>query len=244
MDFDALERLGRLRATGAISDEEFESEKQRILGAYAAQNLRSVPIQDVPMSAVEEWTSDESHTSKARLPLLILFALVALATVGFFTYRYVLPQKPSQLSSATDGPVKYALRSKVSGIRIAPTTELPQNPHGNDPSCNPYEKSPAGTGAKLVRAKGWHVIAENPVGKFDAISFVGACTPVSGNVFTPIDPNVGMFEGDELRAVIYGKRLGFAESTDDPTELRITNKTNDEAIGTLVVTTGRITVQK
>lgn len=242
MDFEALERLGRLRTTGAISENEFELEKRRILGTSRAAPEETAGWVDPETSiAGSEW--NESASKTPRNILLAVIACAVLAGVAFATYKYVLPDTVSPAPEQPSATVKLALRSTVKGVHVAPTTVLPQNPHGADPSCQPYEKEPVGQAAKLVRAKGWHVIAENEVGRLSAVSFVGACAPVEGNVFTPIDGNIGMYDGDQLRAVIYGKGLGFVENTDDPTQLRMTNKTTGETMGRVIVAPHRISIQ-
>jgi hypothetical protein len=247
MDFEALERLGRLRSSGAISDEEFESEKHRLLGGEADKEPQTSAVRDLPQEPADDWESASQKGPTTRKSLLALAALVlvAILTVVVLAGTGFVTISKSPTSSGEAAPAaRYALRSTVSGVHIAPTTELPQNPHGDDPSCNSYEKTPIGSAAKLVRSKGWHVISENPVGKLDAVYFVGACAPLSDGAFSPIDPNVGMFEGDALMAVVYGKRLGFVESAEDSMELRITNKTKEVTVGRIAVTDSRITVRK
>lgn len=244
MDFDALERLGRLRASGDISDEEFEFEKQRLLGADPRPDPGAPVIGDVLEPPQERRYSGDLHGSRLRAILRGTVALFVLGIIVVVIVKTDLISGSKSRSASHGAAVKYALLSKVSGVHIARTSVLPENPHGADPSCSVYEKTPVGSAAKLVRSKGWHVIAENTVGQFDAVSFVGACAPLSGDAFNPIDPNVGMYEGNALRAVIYGKRLGFVESTDNPIQLRIIDKMNDQTIGRIAVSADRITVQK
>lgn len=66
MDFEALERLGRLRASGAISEDEFESEKQRLLGVEPEPHTDAADIRDVQMSHPDDWQPVSGKPSKRR----------------------------------------------------------------------------------------------------------------------------------------------------------------------------------
>jgi hypothetical protein len=242
MDFEALERLGRLRSTGAISEEEFESEKRRLLNRQTSHDDEdSERLAKIGSATV----SDEEHSVR-NIPRTILIVIVVLAVLtgaGFAAYRYLLTQKSASNASEPGASVQYLLRSQVRGVHIAPTTELPQNPHGTDSSCEPYEKVPGSDAAKSVKAKGWHVTAEHEISGLQAVSFAGACAPVNENAFTPIDANVGMYDGEQLRAVIYGKALGYVEDGGDPAQLRIASKSNEQ-IGRIIVASHKISIQR
>lgn len=244
MDFEALERLGRLRSMGAISDDEFETEKNRVLGIRAhTPRSATQSILDVPMQIGADVEVDESRDPNRRA-VLVIVAVITLGAVAILTYEYVLPGDLNSKSASSAPSVRYELRSRVSGIHIAPTAQLPRNPHGDDSSCEVYEHPPVSSPGRLVRSRGWHVISENGVGKFRAISFAGACASSSSGGFTPIDANVGIYEGSSLKAVIYGKKLGFVRSTGIPTELRITDAASGTPVGKIIVTSKRISIQK
>lgn len=242
MDFQALERLGRLRDSQAISEVEFQAEKRRILGvASSSAQADAPPTRNTPTEdSRPDLVSSGRTPLKVRTIILLLGISAAIIVCGTATYYY-LRQRSYPTDSVDVHTLGYALHSRVKGIRIAPTTKLPANPHQGDTSCSAYEHTPTSGGAKLVQSKGWHVISDFRVGQFNAVSFVGACEPISASAFRAVDGNIGMYEGIDLRAVIYGKRVGFSKSADDPMQLQITNETN-EPFARVTVTSRKISV--
>lgn len=239
MDFDALERLGRLRASGAISDAEFESEKNRILGVVP--NLTVQPTGSLDELPFSEWDPVEQAPPKSGNALMVTLGVVLLGVGGIVSYRYLLPHVLPLLGAK--GPeTNYVLGSNISGIRIAPTTQLPRNPHGDDPSCETYEVKPISKGAQQVASQGWHVTQENSIGQLVAVSFAGACDPISASDFRSIDANVGMYDDQNLKAVAYGKRLGRLRASRTDNELYVLDARNGENAGRIRVDEDHISI--
>src|SRR3954462_4413876 len=79
--YDELERLQRLRESGALSDEEFQIEKRRLLGHGESE----APVREERFIAVEE-------EAPARLPLYLILcgaALIVAVVVGLLLGRTV-----------------------------------------------------------------------------------------------------------------------------------------------------------
>ena len=240
MDIEALERLGRLRSSGAIGEDEFEAEKQRILGSTPGPAPHpAAPPFEAPILDHDYLTADSADRKPTGGILLIAaIAVIILGGGGFAAYRYF---KAGSVISI--GAAKYALRSHVKGIHIGSLKELSKNPHDDDKSCLPYERAAISSDAKMAKSAGWHITAEETVGNLTAISFVGACTAASGNSFKPIDGNVGLYDGDQLKAVVYGKKVARVARGDDPSKLNINNGKPDKITARIVVTAGSIDIK-
>src|SRR4051812_45594064 len=79
--YDELERLQRLRESGALSDEEFQIEKRRLLGHGTSEP----PVREERIVAVEE-------EAPSRLPLYLILggaALIVAVVVGLLLGRTV-----------------------------------------------------------------------------------------------------------------------------------------------------------
>lgn len=241
MDFEALERLGRLRTSGAISDDEFNSEKQRILeGSLGSGEQAAKP-------KYEATNLDQDHVPQADAPqrstrrtavITILIALI-FGAGSFVAYSYIIRyRKESTVASRA-----FSLRSQVKGIHIAALHELSRNPNGADKSCSSYEKTPVSGVAKAVALAGWHVTAEDAVGDLSAVSFVGACIPISATSFEVTDGNIGLYGEGHLKAVIYGKGIGAISRDTDRRRLQIKNYETGKVIARVVVTDRTISIK-
>lgn len=242
MNLEALERLGRLRASGAISEDEFISEKRQILDQAAQQSLVQTIDSGSPGPTCDNGylpNDDVRPRSVGRVVVISLVSAVLLGAGGFTAYRYIAVN-PERGSVA---PAHYALRSQVKGIHIAASTKLSRNPHGDDSSCSRYEQAPVGRAAKVVASEGWHVTAEDHVGNLDAVSFVGACTPVSDTSFDPVDGNIGFYDGENLRAVVYGKKVGHIGSDGETGQIQIKNETG-KVLGRILVSSKSISIKR
>lgn len=84
--YDALERLQRLRDSGALTDEEFQAEKRRLLGYPAADPLQTPPANE------ENRVVEVEAENHSRLPLYLLIAagtLILAVVAGLFLGRVV-----------------------------------------------------------------------------------------------------------------------------------------------------------
>lgn len=240
MDFEALEHLGRLRDSGAITSQEFEQEKAKIL---------SEPVQVEDHQPYVAMRGKAARSSKT--PLLILAPLLlALCFGGYWLLRSAKSDSTASdalggLSApATSSKRTLAVLSRVRGIRITRSSTLPENPRGAS-ACEDYEANVSTSQGRFVQSKGWFVTAESRLGSFNAVSFVGACDPITGSLFSPVDGNVAVFEGEQLRAIVYGKGVGALEAIPNSASLRITDGTGTSApLADLQASSSKLTVNR
>jgi hypothetical protein len=88
------------------------------------------------------------------------------------------------------------------------------------------------------------VVGEETVGRLNAVAFVGACEPLASGSFRAIDGNIGLYDGTDLKAVIYGKRVSNIQNGADADEILILDHVTGESAGRIVVTSHRISVQR
>jgi len=84
--YDALERLQRLRDSGALTDEEFQAEKRRLLGHGAPD------VPDAGPGGEEVHVVEAAAENHSRLPLYLLIAagtLIVAVVAGLFLGRVV-----------------------------------------------------------------------------------------------------------------------------------------------------------
>ncbi len=228
MDFEALERLGRLRDSGAITPDEFEAEKHRILGTHPA----TLHDDDIGEESNEVVASYDSREPKRRPLLVIGLAIIAIAAVGFFAFKFIASGTPEDAladeatATVSSGPTErspYRVSSTVDGIRAAATTVLPSNPDKNpiDEYCTDFVIEPKSSGGKIAQSQGWHLTSEATVGDLQAVSFAGDFEPGTSGACFVQDGNVAFFNGDELVAIAYGESMGTIESLASGTRGRI-----------------------
>ena len=223
MDFDALERLGRLRDSGAITPEEFVSEKRRILGLE-------------PKSAGEpsdHYLPEEKSGGGGGRTVVIVCAAIAILGAAFFTYKsiagdasdHVLVEQEmgSNASATSDLRPLYKVSSSVRGMQIAATSTLPKNPTTVplDDHCAELVKRPSSSAAQMVASKGWHVTGIERLDNLEAVSFAGRLEPSTSSLCIAHDGNVAVFDGGRLQAIIYGENLGSITSIPNSSSVRI-----------------------
>lgn len=110
MDFDALERLARLKDTGVLTDEEFQTQKAALLAVRRATD-RTAPV---PTDAPQE------HPNPRILPWAlggICAAAFAITAIAFFT------DKPSNLDKAKAVPTA-AASGNTTEVKDRPETAV------------------------------------------------------------------------------------------------------------------------
>jgi hypothetical protein len=244
MDFDALERLGRLRDSGAITADEFESEKRRILGGSP----------EPAWEPADAYSPEEMNDRGNGRVIMIALAVLAASGAGFFAYKSfadgppedALPQvSGSANATSSDNRPLYKVSSEVSGVRISATTTLPRSVSTGpvDDYCTNFVIEPKSDGAAQVQQAGWHVTGESRIGELTTVSFAGHFEPgTSGTCFVK-DPNIAFFAGSVLQAIAYGESIGTVEPlTDDRVRIWGNDMGYASAVADVVQRENRLTV--
>lgn len=107
----------------------------------------------------------------------------------------------------TGAPIK--VRSSVANMRIVVTGALPANPNPSvvEEYCSAYAVArPETPGGQQAAQKGWIVTSETKLGKYDAVSFVGALERSTSATCFHLNGNLGVFNGSKVVAIAYWKR--------------------------------------
>ncbi len=130
---------------------------------------------------------------RAVTPVLI----AALFSVGAATPAY--PQ---------GDPARLPVSSSVKAVTVTPLSILPKAPPeaGERELCSQFVVTPRTPAGRQVAASGWAVTGEARVGRFQAVSFAGRFTQGTSGSCEIAAGNVGLFEGETLRAVVYTRR--------------------------------------
>lgn len=240
MDFEGLERLGRLRASGAIGEDEFEAEKRRILGRPSGRPFQTIePVSDLPPDASEEEGDRVSATSSARRNVIIsLCAVVAVLVGGAIFYGY------TKSSKTPVSAFRYSVRSKISGLHISRPKSLSDNPNRVIEKCDGLDVAPTTSPSKNLLSSGWHVTGEQNLNGLDITSFSGSCFRDVGGRISSIDGNIAIYNGADLKAVIYGPKVGKLLREDGNGGVRIENAKTGGVLGTILIDSKSIIVQK
>ncbi len=123
----------------------------------------------------------------------------------------------SPAGAATPGEAGFQAISTISGLKFTVLNTLPEAPKiiGRE-ICN-CVANPTSEGGRLVKAYGWPVTAEVPMGHFEAVSFAAHFETVYGGPYVTKQGNVAIFEGPRLIALVYGAKasdpaVGFVEA--------------------------------
>ena len=117
--------------------------------------------------------------------------------------------------SASPALAELQLASQVRGLDLVDLSTLPAAP---PPSADTefcahlFIATPATPGGQDAAAKGWHVTAEETLGDFIAVSFIGSAIPATSGTCELVDGNVGLYSGSQIVALLYATQ---------PEELRI-----------------------
>jgi hypothetical protein len=149
-------------------------------------------------------------------------------------------------ASATPAGAGYS--STVSALRITPVGALPRGLGvGLDDYCSDKVTDARSPQARAVEARGWHVTAEQPVGRYLAVSFAGRFEPMTSGVCGTSDGNVALFDGERLVAIVHAARSGMetprlVTALEEQGRLRIWGEEHAPPLADLVVSGDGVTV--
>ncbi|WP_157914171.1 hypothetical protein [Methylorubrum populi] len=104
-------------------------------------------------------------------------------------------------------PARLRVLSSVRAVVITPLSSLPKAPEaGEREFCSHFLATPRSAAARQVAAAGWGVTGEARLGRFQAVSFAGRFTQGTSGSCEIAAGNVGIFEGEALRAVVYARK--------------------------------------
>ncbi len=108
---------------------------------------------------------------------------------------------------SVSGAVADSASSQPDGFVTVPLTRLPPPPRPvNAEFCDHLAVEPHTAGGKVAKALGWVVTGEVSLGSLDVVSFVGGFEPGTSGSCQMTDGNVGLFDGDQLRWLVYSER--------------------------------------
>lgn len=208
--WDVLERLGKLRADGILSDEEFEAQKRRILEADSATRaeptFEEVAVEE-PVEKQRYWTKIAIAGGAVVLLVLLIWLFSPSSSTGSNSSDTVVENTAMSDLEALLQPTTYALRSNVTGASLVRIEQLPTvTPYGDNSDDYCGERLRATTvGGKIAEQRGWRVVKEAQFHGLDAVLVVRGYDPgTSGHCFSK-DPNLAFFEEDRLVGVLYSK---------------------------------------
>lgn len=107
-------------------------------------------------------------------------------------------------------PAPPPVASSVGAVAITPLSTLPKAPPdaGDRALCSQFAVTPRSAAGRQVAAAGWTVTGEARLGRFQAVSFAGRFTQGTSGSCAIAAGNVGMFEGEALRAIAYARKDG------------------------------------
>ncbi|WP_047099804.1 PASTA domain-containing protein [Sphingomonas sanxanigenens] len=103
------------------------------------------------------------------------------------------------------GGAAAAFTSSVAAVRIAPLAVLPRAPaDAGEGDCSHLLQAPRSAAGRMVANKGWKVTAEQSIGRYQAVSFVGRVEQGTSGSCLLDAGNIALFEGTTLRAIVHG----------------------------------------
>ncbi|WP_232630268.1 hypothetical protein [Methylobacterium sp. Leaf118] len=105
-------------------------------------------------------------------------------------------------------PVAVRVASSVEGVEVAALASVPKAPPeiGETALCARFIVAPKSPAGRRVTEAGWAVTGEARLGRFQAVSFAGRFTQGTSGSCEIGNGNVGIFEGQSLRAVAYARK--------------------------------------
>jgi hypothetical protein len=113
------------------------------------------------------------------------------------------------MTTGVPDPPALKVDSKVADIRIVSASNVPTNPDGGriDEYCSdlspPFKVAAKTPGGRLAANRGWIVTSETKLGKYDAVTFVGALDAATSGTCGHRDGNLAIFDGSRLMAIAY-----------------------------------------
>lgn len=113
------------------------------------------------------------------------------------------------IAGAPTHPPSLKVNSSVESVRVVPAITLPANPDGGhiDEYCtdlNPrFDIKPGSAGGRYAASRGWLITSETKLGKYDAVTMVGALDAATSGTCVHRDGNLAIFEGSHLIAIAY-----------------------------------------
>ena len=115
--------------------------------------------------------------------------------------------------------------STVRGLRFVALPSIPLGSGGKlDTFCENYVVAPETAGGMLAQQRGWMVTGEQPLGPFEAVSFVANLEPGTSGACFPIGGNVALFKGYQLVGIV------FADNEDEQPILKIIPTQDDRRV--------------
>jgi hypothetical protein len=115
------------------------------------------------------------------------------------------------------------VESAVTDLRFVPLSDLPRAPErrATRDACNNVPVPARSEAARSVAERGWSITGETALGRYRAVSFAGSLGRGPSGTCLIGDGNVGVFDGQRLVALIYGRdgaqRIGRIGARDDGT---------------------------
>lgn len=97
--------------------------------------------------------------------------------------------------------------SEIKTIAFDSVAALPRAPASaaSQSECEGFVRSPQSAGGRAVAKAGWGITGEGRLGAYQVVSFAGSFEPATSGSCVVGKGNVAIFEGDQLRAIAYGR---------------------------------------
>lgn len=111
--------------------------------------------------------------------------------------------------SSVGGAMADSTVSEMGGLVTMSLTFLPPPPEPVEAGlCDHLTVEPQTAGGRIASSLGWAVTREVSLRGTDVVSFVGGFEPGTSGSCQMADGNVGIFEGDQLRWLVFDERQG------------------------------------
>lgn len=109
------------------------------------------------------------------------------------------------LSPAAATAFEFDISPEVAGFSASNLTKLPEGPHPvrQDDNCSTDIIVPTTAAGRYVEQRGWGIISEIRLGRYQLVSFGGIFIPGTSGSCAIEQSNIGLFEGDRLKAIAY-----------------------------------------